>query len=116
MMRDTERLTQLIAEAKAHRAAQQQHELDEFRHALEETITPEVYGLLEVACELDRNGRNPKASFSVGPWMCTVIRSHDEELGHWHLEMHQTNGATSGRSFDNQDELLLIVDELYSKQ
>ena len=115
-MRNTERLTQLIAEAKAHRAAQQQSELEAFRLALEETVTPEVCGILEIWCELDRNGRNPKASFSVGPWTCSVTRSPDVELGSWHLEMHQTSGATSARSFDNQDELLLIVDELISKQ
>ncbi len=115
-MRNTERLTQLIAEAKAHRAAQQQRELDDFQHALERTITPELCGILEMTYELDRNGRNPKASFTIGPWTCIVARPNEPELGTWHLDMHQSSGATSGRSFDSQDALLLIVDELLGKQ
>jgi hypothetical protein len=115
-MQNTERLAQLIVDAKAHRAAQQQRVLDDFRQALEQTATPELAGILEMAYELDRDGRNPTASFTVGPWRCAVTRSTEPEPSAWRLEMRQATGATSGRSFDSQDELLLILDELLSKQ
>jgi hypothetical protein len=114
-MHNTERLAQLIAEAKAHRTAKQQRELEEFRLALEHIASPELCAILELAYELDRNGRNPKASFSVGPWTCVVTHSTDQEPGPWRLEMHQASGARSSRSFDSEDALLLVIDELLSK-